>query len=458
MRNPLPNFGPIDSPPRDGRLSVLFLPSMEDALPKVAHQESTWDQQTPDPPVPFSESTTLEPEDPFSAQFLDESLSPARVMYLKIVVAGVTVLGLVVFGVCAIYWGSIWRTPHHTVAGWIVDFDGGFVGENVVASLLGTNQGLTGIAWEVVSETQFPQGLSQVRNAIIEERAWIVVAISAGASSNLTVALSEIDKSYNPSLAITFLASEARSEVEYRNIIIPLVSSQLDKISRAFALEFAPIISQTFNTTELLSKAPQTVTEPISYTIDNVRPFDVPVASAVTFAGLIYLLILSFFMLLVSNGARLASGLEQRLTLGSLIRVRLLTCFMGYFFVTLFYTLLSRAFQLPFNNRFGGAGFLLFWMLNWVGMLACGLVLEALTTIVTVRFIPLFLIFWIISNMSVSGYPLEVLPHLYRYGYVYPFYNISRGGANYYLWYQERMYVRPFIIHSAYIRTTTAVD
>jgi hypothetical protein len=34
------------------------------------------------------------------------------------------------------------------------------------------------------------------------------------------------------------------------------------------------------------------------------------------------------------------------------------------------YTLLSLAFGLPFGRRFGRAGFLVFWMLNYLNMLA----------------------------------------------------------------------------------------
>lgn len=77
--------------------------------------------------------------------------------------------------------------------------------------------------------------------------------------------------------------------------------------------------------------------------------------------------------------------------------------------------------------RFGHGGIVAFWMLNWVGMLACGLALEAMITLLTVRFIPFFLILWIISNVSVTIFPLQVLPHVYKYGYAWPFYNISRA-------------------------------
>jgi hypothetical protein len=44
----------------------------------------------------------------------------------------------------------------------------------------------------------------------------------------------------------------------------------------------------------VLSSAPSTVLTPLNYTISNVRPFDVPVATAIDFVGLIYLLILAF--------------------------------------------------------------------------------------------------------------------------------------------------------------------
>jgi hypothetical protein len=48
-------------------------------------------------------------------------------------------------------------------------------------------------------------------------------------------------------------------------------------------------------------------------------------------------------------------------------------------------------------------------------------------TLLTTRFVPFFLIIFIITNVSVSVYPLAVLPHIYRYGYAFPFYNISRA-------------------------------
>ncbi|KAJ6631325.1 hypothetical protein B0H10DRAFT_1772417, partial [Mycena sp. CBHHK59/15] len=342
------------------------------------------------------------------------------------VVSGVAALGIVVFGVFSIYMGSVWETPYRALPGWVVDFDGGSaVGQAVIRSLSDVSPGRGGIAWKVVSASRFPEGLSGLENAVVEEETWAAVAINVRAGLNLAAALSAVDEAYDPTSAITFIGAEARNEAAYRNVLRPQAIAQLEALSQAFALAFAKNISTSSNISDLLSTAPQILTRPISYTIKNIRPFDVEVASAVTFVGMIVLLILS--VSLISNGARQTSGIERHLALGSLVRVRLATSFAAYFFIALFYTILGRAFQLPFNRRFGEAGFVIFWMFNWIGMLACGLALEAVITVVTVRFIPFFLILWIISNLSIAQFPPEAMPPVYRYGYAFPFYNISRA-------------------------------
>jgi hypothetical protein len=59
---------------------------------------------------------------PFSGHFLDKSPEAvtARAIYLKTLFGGVGALAVVIFAVFSIYWGSLWRTPHHALPGWIV--------------------------------------------------------------------------------------------------------------------------------------------------------------------------------------------------------------------------------------------------------------------------------------------------------------------------------------------------
>lgn len=78
-----------------------------------------------------------------------------------------------------------------------------------------------------------------------------------------------------------------------------------------------------------------------------------------------------------------------------------------------------------------------------------GLTLDAMALIFTPKFIPFFLILWVVSkylesfilvtgcransfvpahlvNVSIASYPLDLLPEIFRYGYAMPFYNLSR--------------------------------
>ena len=104
---------------------------------------------------------------------------------------------------------------------------------------------------------------------------------------------------------------------------------------------------------------------------------------------------------------------------------------------------------------------MVFWMLNWVSMLAVyvlldhnvniglmhihsGLALESLITILTARYVPFFMVlliigmnfllslrpfclFFVSANISVCIYPIDMLPRIFRYGYAAPFFNVSQS-------------------------------
>ncbi|KIY66183.1 hypothetical protein CYLTODRAFT_423687 [Cylindrobasidium torrendii FP15055 ss-10] len=351
----------------------------------------------------------------FDSQFLDPSVGKERAIFMKVLFGGCMGMILVIFCIFSIYWGALWKVPDHQLPGWVIDFDGGAIGSAVSQGLLGS-AAQSKIAWQTVTGLD----ASEVPVLIREQKAWVAVVINAGASDNLQNA----DSNYDPTSAVSLYGVEARSENAFRSIIRPVSEATLQSIYDNFARQrVANMSSSTLGS--LASSSPQSLTKPVAHTLFNLAPFDVPVASAITFVGLIYLLILSFFIVMVGLSAREVSGLERRLTTRSLITVRLITVFAAYFIISLMYSLLSLAFQVDFSRKFGHSGFLVFWMVNYVGMLSVGLALEAMITLLTVRFVPFFMILWIISNVSVCFMPIEVLPHIYRYGYAMPFYNVS---------------------------------
>jgi hypothetical protein len=89
------------------------------------------------------------------------------------------------------------------------------------------------------------------------------------------------------------------------------------------------------------------------------------------------------------------------------------------------YTLAILAFSIPLTSHYetAGKGFMVFWMLNWCTMGACGLVMEAVFTVVGMRWAPFGLNVWLIANASASFGSFELMAGFYRYGYAMPFYH-----------------------------------
>ncbi|KAH7913173.1 hypothetical protein BJ138DRAFT_1171485 [Hygrophoropsis aurantiaca] len=366
---------------------------------------------------------------PFTHGFFDKDPGTvaARSAWIKTVVAGIVLVICVIWAVLSMYWAALGRTSGHihNLSGYVVDFDGGQIGQAVTqtfADIHSPNQ----LTWLIKDASEFPNGPSDVAAALLDDRCWAAIAINPGASNALNAAVNAADASYNTSQAVTAYTTTARNENIYRTVISQNINTPLILASQNFALQFSRQLAARPDIATLLSTAPGLVTRPLYYIVDDLRPFDVPVAAAVDFVGLIYLLILALMMTNQLLAARVETGLARRLTLKSLILMRLLAPCIMYFPVTLMYGLLSQAFGVPFNRTFGHAGFVIYWMMSWCGMMALGLALESVLTLLTNKFLAYFLVLWIITNVSVSFYPIEVLPTIFRYGYAMPFYNVSK--------------------------------
>ncbi|KAK0209174.1 hypothetical protein DFS33DRAFT_1380646 [Desarmillaria ectypa] len=151
-----------------------------------------------------------------------------------------------------------------------IDFNGSTVRNAVVHGFLSSSSRLS---WTERPSSDFSGGVGEVADLVVDQKTWTAVVVNSNATTALQSALSSVNSSYDGSEVITVYTVEARNENTY-------------------------------------------------YTLNNLRPFDISVASAVTFVGLIYLLVLSFFIVNFCSVARQQSGLETALTTDSLIKVR----------------------------------------------------------------------------------------------------------------------------------------
>ncbi|OAX42268.1 hypothetical protein K503DRAFT_374864 [Rhizopogon vinicolor AM-OR11-026] len=353
-------------------------------------------------------------------------MTKTRQEWFKSSFIGLACIWIIIWGILPMYWGALgrWSANIHNLSAYVVDFDGGDIGQAVTLAI-STIRSDSQLSYLFKDAVDFPGGTGEIAQALRNDECWVAITINPGASSNLSRAIESADATYNTTQAVTAYLTSARNENIYRDVITPQVSSLLTNISQTFASRHLAGLATRQNLPALMAAAPVLVTQPLSFIINDIVPFDVPVASVVDYTGLMYMLIMSFILTLQLLSARVETGLGRRIRLGPLIGVRLFWPPVIYFLVTLMYSLLSLVFGIPFNRKFGHAGFFIYWMMSWCTMTALGLGLETMLTVLTMKFIPIFLILWIISNVSVVYYPIEVLPAIFRYGYATPFYNNS---------------------------------
>lgn len=111
----------------------------------------------------------------------------------------------------------------------------------------------------------------------------------------------------------------------------------------------------------------------------------------------------------------------------------------AYLLISLAYSLVSLAFQIPFAEppashvyspppsgatAYGQATFLVYWLVNFIGMCALGLACENVAMMIGQPWVALWLIFWVITNVSTSFYSIDLAPGFYQWGYAWPLHQV----------------------------------
>jgi len=360
--------------------------------------------------------------------FFDAEIAPLRKTFIKTTIMGLLLTILACLGFLSIYWAALYQPEVylHKLQGVVVNYDqGGAIGQTVVQAMQAASGGYGHMSWYIADPADYPGGWSQVAQAVVDNEEWVGIVVFPDATARLEQAIASVDATWEGNSTIGVYTNEARNNNAYGAYIMPSFSQPLDMACQQFAQQQATRLAGNGGVNNLLANAPQLITRPIYYATYSLRPFNVPVTTAASYVGLIYLLILAFIVTLQSFTGR--QPLEPKLRLTSLLAIRFCVPFICYFFLSLFYAFLTLAFQAPFSRYYGHAGFVIYWMLSWCGMLALGGAMEAMVTVLTQKFISFFLIIWIISNVAVAFYPIDLLPGVYHYGYAMPFWQIKES-------------------------------
>lgn len=214
---------------------------------------------------------------------------------------------------------TVWKSNHYIdkLAVRVIDRDGGAIGEAVSAGLvsrldwlalhvcvdtdLPSQLNMTGSKTQLhyfwTSPTEFPT-ITDIENDILDEGAWASIVINTGATAALAAARAAGDSTYLGTTAISVIYTQARQETAVGNYLVPYITAALAQVTAQLSAQnvaqFIAANSGNATALNLVAQAPTTLTAPISYAFENIRPFNQPVATAITLVGLIYMLIFAF--------------------------------------------------------------------------------------------------------------------------------------------------------------------
>lgn len=432
-----------------------------------------------DAPLREDEDSNLDEEKaklgpPPAVGFWHHGLDHTRKEVLRRYAGTLLILCVSIVGILSIYWGVLFdvkkNLPKATVI--VVDFEGlppyeaytPIVGPFVWAACedemashpdhLGFIRG---------DPADFNNDPMEVRLSVFEEHHWAAIIINSNATALLRQAVETGNASYDPHGAATVVYNQARDIESYNFYIIPVLRRVAYTITSTFATAWTQrVLNDSSLNSTIYSQAPQAVSPGIMITSLNLRPFDPPTAIPTITIGLIYLIIIAFFSFTFFIPTHMKLVLPNPLAphpplkFSQLIMYRWCATITAYFFLSLSYSLVSLAFQIPFSNSpppapsplnvnghwtpyepvsnanyLGRGTFVVYWLLNFVGMAALGLTCENmamfLSALSPLPYSALFLIWWVITNVSTGFYALELANDFYRWGYAWPLRHIVQG-------------------------------
>ncbi|KAI4172895.1 MAG: hypothetical protein LQ343_003303 [Gyalolechia ehrenbergii] len=343
--------------------------------------------------------------------FFSASLNKVRLEVFALWARTTLILSVFILLVLSIYWAVLFHVEKNTSSlnVFVVDFDGRVPpftgGTPLVGPMITQTTGMMlsapepHLGYETIEPLVFDNDPLLVRQAIFDWEAYAAIIIMPNATALLQQAVDQANTTYDPLGACQIVYVEARDQEIYYSYILPQLNALETQIASKFGQMWTSMVLQ--NTTiprENLQRVPQALSPAIGFSQFNLRPFRPAVVTPAVTIGLIYLIILSFFSFsfyLPIHMKFLTPGEHPPMKFPPFIAWRWSATMMAYFCMSLAYSLISLAFQIPFANPsapttevannpepYGKGTFMVYWMINYVGMIALGLACENVAMVI----------------------------------------------------------------------------
>ncbi|KAK9491015.1 hypothetical protein V1508DRAFT_232156 [Lipomyces doorenjongii] len=365
--------------------------------------------------------------------FCSKYFEQTRWNALKTFGISILVMGTLLIGIHSIFWGSLFQREKYLnrVNFFLVNFDSNadsIIGSTFLSSA--SRYAMAAGSATVQDETSiYASGnIDAVYKDVVEEKNWGAFVVLPNATAKLIAALKEpsVAAEYHSNL-VQFVYAQAREPSVYDSLM-PWISGLSSSFTSELSNELLRLTmnNSDYSASKIVNQAPYLLSTPATVLLTNIRPMDNPVTGAIMQLGLVHLIILSFFQF--DFFQQVHKSFFPYLKRRHFLIYRTLLSFAAYFFLSLFFSLLSLAFQVDFTRAYGRGGFVVFWMIMFLGMTAVGGASENIALICVATYPPLvgfWLIFMVISNSSPAFYSIELEASFFKYGYAFPIHNVA---------------------------------
>ncbi|KAK1985842.1 MNNG and nitrosoguanidine resistance protein [Colletotrichum cereale] len=387
--------------------------------------------------------------------FWHPSMRKVRAHVIRLWLRTIAILFIFILAILSLYWAVLYRADANlrSLIVHVVDFDGQVAPYESVQPIVGptvvqiVQQSLDkpgpSLGWAVLPASNFNNDPMAVRMAVYDWHSWAAVIIHANATAALQEAVATGDANYDPAGSLQIIIQTARDQTTYQSNIQPYITQFTEQFSQQFGKRWGQsVMSNSSLSRDNLARASTAVNPGIAPLMIDLRPFQPATATPAVSIGLIYLIIMAFFsfsFFLPIHSKYIQPQGHPPLRFWQLIVWRWLATIVAYFLISLSYSLISLAFQIPFTappasptepppptgaTAYGHGTFPVYWMLNFVGMSALGLACENVAMIVGQPWTALWLIFWVITNVSTAFYAIDLSPGFYHWGYAWPLHQV----------------------------------
>ncbi|CAI7653245.1 unnamed protein product [Penicillium bialowiezense] len=288
-----------------------------------------------------------------------------------------------------------------------VDYDGGIVGESVKDAYIQ----LASPGFPTVIEhspIEFPTP-KEIREAVCKGHYWGAIYANRNASLRLSTALAshEAAQNYQNTEALTYVISSSAQ------ILVQGARGAYNAINGTAAMSAA-------NTTD--SSISQVFLDPISASSIDIKPTNQGPRFYYNTVTMVMMILPQFFFIMALNGISAETNIFGTLTLKKNITIRLALSVGFTFIASLCMSGYIRAFQEDWATTSGQ--FTLTWMAVWLVMHLNFCLIDSVTAVLPMKFMPFFIMTWVIVNVTSTLSPFELCPGFYRIGYAIPAYEL----------------------------------